>query len=143
VGLSSEASLIVASSDLRIVQLIRQAIVAADIQTARTFGRSQVRTDIAARRRIECGPCCDEQRQVEHLPPKIEPPDTIHLKSRVIVDSPAPEKQANPRVPITAPFLPPWKMLPWKIPPHKPAVIKKLVQQIDIKNKGSLIDLFI
>jgi hypothetical protein len=141
----TQAELIVALSDLQVVQLIRQAMAAADAATAKTFGPNNPQAAAArveARRQLVCGPCCEPRRNVQQ-PPKIEPRDTIHLKSRVILDSPAPAKEPAKPMHITAPFLPPWEMLPWKIPPTHPAKIKKFVQQIDIKNKGSLIDIFI
>ena len=139
----TQADLIVALSDLQVVQLIRQAIANADAATAKTLGSNNPQAaQIAARRRIDQVPLV-EPRRVIHQRPLIEPCDTIRLKSRIIVDPPASAKEPIKPVHITAPFLPPWKMLPWKTPPTHPAQIKKVVQQIDIKNKGSLIDIFI
>jgi hypothetical protein len=143
VDLITQADLIVAVSDLKAVQLIRQAIAAADAATAKTLGPNTLQAQrIAARRRLECRPFC-EPRRIERLQSKIEPRDTIHLQSRIVADPPAPAKEPRKPLHITAPFLPPWEMLPWKTTPQRPTIIKKVVQQIDIKNKGSLIDIFI
>jgi hypothetical protein len=141
VDLSTQAALIVATADLQVVQSVLQAIHAADAATAKTLGPNTLQATSIATRRFERAECIERRTVREN--PKIEPRDTVHLQSRIVMDAPAPAKEPRKPMHITAPFLPPWEMLPWKIPSQHLAKIKKVVQQIDIKNKGSLIDIFI
>jgi len=142
VDFSAQAALITATADLLVVRSIIGAIRAADAATARTLGTSNDRVTIDDRRHLEPTPRI-EPRRVFHPTPRIEPRETIHIQSRVICDPPPPCSEPIKPIHITAPFQPPWKILPWKTPIQPRAQIKVVVHKLDIKNKGSLIDVFI
>jgi hypothetical protein len=142
VGLEAQAALIVAAFDLKVVQSLRQAIALADLNSAKERGPLTPDANIGPRRNLQPMPRI-EQRRVFHPTPRIEPRETIHVQSRVISDPPAPASQPVTPCHFANPFQPPWKILPWNSPIPPTPVIKLVQHRLDIKNKGSLIDIFI
>jgi len=144
VGLEALASLIVASSELKLVELLRDAIRTADLSSAKVPGESTV----------ESCPCqCDrfesqavfEPRLHFRSTPVYEPPQVIHPAPRLAPEPPcrAPAPCPEHHKPIPNYIQPPWAILPWQTPPQPAAQIKVVVHRPDIVNKGSLIDFFI
>jgi hypothetical protein len=150
VGVADIPSLIVASADLRVVQLLRDAIRTADIQSGRGqpvsgLGpapthierrfRVQPETEILPRKRIEPEPRI-EPRQV------IRPADQFEPRECDLV--PVPVECYRPCT-TRSPVEPPWKVLPWEMPIdcRVPPRVKAVVRPPDIIHKGSLIDFFI
>jgi len=149
VALDARVELIVAALDLKLVQLLRDAIRT----TAMAAGKGQPVSGLGpapnaglfeSRRRVEPQPVFEPRKHI-HPTPRFEPRPVIHLTPRV-VDPPAcvcpPVEPEKPR--ITKPFMvPPWKLLPWEQPPRPALSIKVIRRKPDIVRKGSLIDCFI
>jgi hypothetical protein len=150
------ASLIVATFDLKEVQLVRDAIRTADISS----GKGQPVSKIGP------APNNFDQRFHFHPEPKIEPrrhihPDPVIEPRRHIrpvdrfepsnaLGGKAPDVIVIP-VPVPCPkhhghtIQPPWKVLPWQQEPapHVAPKIKVVVKPPDIALKGTLLDCFI
>lgn len=146
----SSIDAIVATLDLQLVRLLRDAMHVADVSSAKADGSDSFRNDFRSDR--------FEQRPVIHPEPRYEPRRVIHPEPRyeprpVIHPTPRIEEQNNncpppccepgPCEKTKSPLLPPWKTLPCDIKVPAPVQIKMIVQHPDIHHKGSLIDLFI
>lgn len=145
VGFETQAQLIVAAADLKLVRLLRQAMNPAATGPVAGIGPAPTavcRGVVEPRIRIEPEPRI-EPRQVHHPDPRIEPRPVIHPAPRV-VDPPraAPLEPEQPSR-LSCPIQPPWKVRVWDMPLPPTPRIKLVVQQPDIVSKGSLIDLFI
>jgi hypothetical protein len=141
---AGEASLIVAKMDLTLVQLLRGAMQTVD-QGGSTTNRRQDCFESQAdchRFRDHCPPII-APRQVIHPKPLILPRQIIHQQPLVeqCPSSIAPGPLCTR--PKKSPFPAPWDVLPWKIPIPPPAKIKQVIHRTDVKNKGSLLDMFI
>lgn len=145
----SQVNLIVAALDLRLVQLIRGAMAAADAASGKGLpgalgiGPSPDRFEFSPRQHVQPEPVI-EPRQRLHPTPLIEPRPVFHPTVRVesqVVAAPAePEK---PRI-APSPIQPPWKTLPWKnCPPPPIQKIKMALRPVDVGKKGSVFDVFI
>ncbi len=141
--------LIVAALDLKLVQLLRGAMRAADIAS----GRGQAATplgpapDPEPQRRFHYTPePVIEPRRHFHPSPIYERPLVIHLRPRFVepppIPLPAPMEPESPHKP-KSPFVPPWKLLPWENAPQTIQVIKVVKRTPDIVRKGTLLDCFI
>ena len=141
-------SLLVASLDLQLVRLVRDAMAtpAGSGEPASGLGpaptiierrfRIEPEPEILPRKRIEPEPYV-EPRRVVHLPDRFEPSD----RDGVL---PPPYECYRPQT--RSPIEPPWKVLPWEEPaccPPPPPKIKVVVPPPDVVHKGSLIDFFI
>ena len=149
------ASLVVATFDLKEVQLVRDAIRTADISS----GKGQPVSKIGP------APNNFDRRFHFHPEPKIEPRRHIHpepvIEPRRHIRPPDSFEPSHGRrveppnvvvIPVPVPcakhghtIQPPWKVLPWQQEPapHVPPKIKVVVKPPDIALKGTLIDCFI
>jgi len=149
VDFAGAASLIAATLDLKMVQSVIGAMRAADRASARCghFGPcgqfDAIENQRICRRFILHPTPRIEPRPVIHPTPRILPRPVIHPQPRVEPQPPPVAPDFHCRPSKICPFPPPWKILPWKmpIPPH--VQIKRVVHHTDVKNKGSLIDMFI
>lgn len=144
----SVASLAVASLDLQVVQLLRDAIRTADLAGG-VIGASGLR--ILERDRV-----IDEailRREHFHPTPKFEPRPTYHptprFEARPVyherVDCVSPSDTSG-KTELAAvdrtPLPPPWKTPVWKMPLQPAPMVKVHIHRTDVHNKGSLLDLF-
>lgn len=143
--IDTRISLLVAAMDLRVVQLLRDAIRTADTSGHAPGGLPFTSTPAAR----------FEPRPVVHPTPRFAPRPVIHptlqFAPRPVVH-PAPQYQTNDVGPGTPekpprlhlPFEPVWKQLPpVRHPAQSSAKIKVVRRPPDIVHKGSLLDLFI
>jgi hypothetical protein len=152
---SDLASLVVATFELKEVQLVRDAIRTADISS----GKGQPVSKIGP------APNNFDRRFHFHPEPKIEPRRHIHpepvIEPRRHIRPPDRFEPSGPRrveppdvvvipVPVPCPkrghtIQPPWKVLPWQQEPAPRVApkIKVVVKPPDIALKGTLIDCFI
>jgi hypothetical protein len=157
VGLDSVASLVVASLDLQVVRLLRDAIRTTELSDNRRRGPLDA-----------AGVPAEVPRPVEHIHPVpvVEPVEHIHPQPileprRVIHQRPEvlpPDAAVCPPCCTGAfvdpcaksPIEPPWKVLPWDprggcapLSPPPAKVVKRVIRPPDIVHKGTLIDFFI
>jgi hypothetical protein len=146
VTIAGAASLISATLDLKMVQSVIAAMRAADRASDRcepcgTFDSIAPRNDC---RRFHLHPTpFIEPRPVLHPTPRILPRPVLHPQPRVELQPPPVAPDPHCHSSCKSPFPPPWKVLPWKIPIPPPVQIKQVIHRTDVKNKGSLIDMFI
>lgn len=151
--MDSAASLVVASLDLQLVRLLRDAIRTADLSSGGACcppgaGSLPPAAIVEPRRRIEPEPVYEPRRHI-HPTPRYEPRRVVRLPGSDAAspacaccpDATAPTPPASSKSPIE----PPWKVLPWEeLPPCPPAkIVKVAVAPPDSVRKGKLIDLFI
>jgi hypothetical protein len=142
VGLESNIALVVASLDLKLVQLLRQAIRVTDLAGAKENGSLTPTISILPRRHIEPTPLIVPRRHI-HPQTLYEPRPVIHPRPRV---EPAPPICPPPETcchQSKSPFVPPWKVMPWENPPQPALKVKVIKLPPDIVRKGSLIDCFL
>ncbi|MDB5290173.1 MAG: hypothetical protein JWL69_1414 [Phycisphaerales bacterium] len=152
--LATSASLIVATLDLQVVQLLRAAIRTADLtgQAGRQSSATVLPTVEHRRHDTFHEVCCEcEPRRNICCSPVYKPRRVIHPTPRIEFRHAAPrycdpcDKPGAPE-PVAAtpsPIQPPWKTLPWQEPPRTTIKVKRVEHRTDIINKGSLIDYFI
>ena len=131
--------MVVASLDLKLVQLLRQAMQGVP---------GAAGTTITPANRIE-------PRPVVHPAPRIEPRPTIHpaphfedrlvYRPNRIEPSLAISAPTDPELPRTAksPIQPPWKILPWQNPPPPQPKLKIVFKPPDLLAKGTIFDVFV
>jgi hypothetical protein len=146
VGLdSNNVALLLAALDLKLVQLVRGAMRAADEAAGKELGALVREPEFQPRQVIHPEPRY-EPRPVIHPEPRYEPRPVIHPAPRVVEPPPAvccpPGPEHKPRI-TPSPFVPPWKVLPWENPPQPLLKVKVIKLKPDIVRKGSLIDCFI
>ena len=135
---SASVSLALATLDLKLVQLVRGAMAAAD---------GQAKSNL-----IHPAPTPEPRRHI-HPEPHFESRPVHHPEpyfARRPVHHPEPRFEAHP-VPVDpevvrkhpCPLDPPWKILPWQAAPKVAPKIKIVLHRPDIRNKGTLIDTFI
>ena len=150
-SLDSRVSLIVASLDLQLTRLLRQAIRTADISSGR--GQPVASIGPAPTAPPTRGSTTDptpeiEPRQRIHPTPRFEPRPIIGLcscDSRDVNPSlPPPEFPRMPEQPrlVKSPFEPPWKQLPWENPAAPIQKIKVVHRPPDLQKTGTVFDLF-
>ena len=146
--LESSVNLLVAALDLKLVQLVRGAMRAADAQGGPGADRLIVPTPvIEPRRRFHPGAAIEPRPHVRPEP-RIEPratvrPDNIEAaRCQPTVEVAPADKKSS-----ASPIQPPWKVLPWETPPaersrpvHK---VKVVIGPPDMCSRGNVIDLFI
>jgi hypothetical protein len=147
VDLGAASSLLVASLDLQLVRLVRDAMATPAGSGEPASGLGPAPTIVERRFRIEPEPEILPRRRIEPEP-YVEPRRVIHLTDRF--------EPADP-VPVAVPFEcykpckrspiePPWAVLPWEerfSPLAAPPKIKVVAPPPDVIHKGSLIDFFI
>jgi len=146
VSLEANANLLVAALDLKLVQLLRGAIRAAD-QGARSGLPFQLTPTPEPRPHIHPQPVFEprphihptpyfERRPVYHPTPRYEQAKLAckcQEPQEVVVNKPAVEQ----------PLSPPWKTKPWENPPQPAPKVKVTKYRPDIVHKGSLLDFFV
>ena len=140
-GLDSHVELLVAALDLKLVQLLRDAIRTTDLSGARENGNLAPEVRIEQRRHIHPEPLIEPRRHI-HPEPRYEPRPVIHPTPRV-EPSPPVCLPAEVRRAHKSGLVPPWKVLPWENPPQPSQKVKVIKIKPDIVRKGSLIDCFI
>jgi hypothetical protein len=150
VRLESSVNLLVATLDLKLVQLLRGAMRAADRQGP--AGRGQLihpAPTIEPRRHFHPEPKFEPRPHV-HPEPAFDPRPRLHVPGYLRGAECCPNSPASqPIVPKspTSPIQPPWKVLPWENPPAmRPRPLQKVKLMIgrpDISPKGTVIDVFI
>ena len=146
-SLATNVSLIVAELDLKLVQLVRGAMRAADAASGKAGGLSACPIRPAAvfepRPRLHPTPLIEPRPRI-HPTPRFEPRPVIHPQV-VIEDSlvVACDGQGKKDTKHPSPIQPPWAVLPWQTPSQPKPIIKRFISRTDIKTKGSLLDLFI
>jgi hypothetical protein len=138
----SSVGLIVAQLDLQLVQLLRGAM-APKVPPGGVGCPAGVRFN--PRRVIDPTPRI-EPRKVHEPEPRFEPRKVHEPEPRFVPPPPAPCEPWSCDAPRKSPcpIEPPWKKLPWHVPPPPPAIeVKQIRYQPDIPHKGSLIDFFI
>jgi hypothetical protein len=151
-GLGS-SSLIVATANLTVVNLLRQAITAGDQAAAAAARPLDGGNSFSADRDIQSSPPCQRPRQLQSAP-VAAPAKALHTLPRLTAPpatAPSPSSDhssAIPHVNRAAPaippvFQPPWHVLPWPQHSAPDPRIKIIPAQPDILIKGLLIDLFI
>ena len=146
VGLDSNVALLVAALDLKLVQLVRGAMAAADAGAAKHLGKLVGPAPAIAPRPVLHPQPRIEPREVIHPTPRIEPREVLHPAPRVVEPPPVyccppcPPERARCTPPV---FVPPWKVVPWENPPQPLPNVKLIKPKPDIVRKGSLIDCFI
>lgn len=146
-ALESRVDLLVAALDLKVVQLVRQAIRAAD-QQARHPGLPGPAPSTEPRPVIQPQPRFDP-RPVIHPTPRFEPRPVVHPQPRIEPDRLNCDRRSDSqevvvrKSPTELPLQPPWKTAPWenRMPPAPK--IKLARPHPDIIHKGALLDFFI
>jgi hypothetical protein len=147
-AIASSASLIVALSDLKLVQSVIGAMRAADRNVAAEASSTVTAGTPAATytpAQTHLSPVVEPRQHIYSLP-VIEPRTTIHVAPRIeLTPAPTPAPcpcDSHPRK--TEPtFQPPWHVLPWPQHDNEVRRIKSVVAPPDILVKGLLIDLFV
>ena len=141
--LATRSSLIVASLDLQLVRLLRDAIRTADIAGGKfddfPLGASsnQLNAVPLPRDRFEPTPYF-EPRKTIHPTPRFEARPVYHEQ----IELPALESSDKSTL-SHSPLPPPWKTPVWQMPIQPAQVVKVHMHRTDVHNKGSLIDLFL
>ena len=151
-GTDALPSLLVASLDLKLVQLLRAAMNG----DKPVSGLGPAPNNVERRFHIHPEPTIERRFHI-HPEPRIEPREVIRLPDRFestgpgcdddVVLVPVPVECYKPCK--RAVIEPPWKVLPWEDRPGSCEArpvgpkIKIVVQPPDIAHKGSLIDFFI
>ena len=140
-GLDSNIALIVASLDLKLVRLLRDAIRTTDLAGAQSRGSLTPEVQFGTRRHIEPTPAIEPRRHI-HPTPRIEARPVIHPQARV--EAAPPIVYPEPEMPkkSMSPFVPPWKVMPWENPPQPLLKVKLIKSKPDTVRKGSMIDCF-
>jgi hypothetical protein len=143
VSVEAHIELLVATLDLKLVQLIRDAMRVADLAGARQRDKLAPAATFEPRRHIHPEPYFEPRRHY-HPTPVFEPREHISLRPRVEPCPPIllPCEPVSPRrhEPV---FRPPWKVMPWENPPQPALKVKVVKLKPDIVRKGSLIDCFL
>jgi hypothetical protein len=147
-------NLLVATLDLQLIKLLRDAIRTADIHGAAASKSGRPGDSFEPRRHLQP----EAQilpRQRFHPTPRIEPRQVIHPAP--IIRQPVamaacepPPALPEPDPPLQhhccascSPIQPPWKVLHWQNPPAPRPVVKVVLRRPDIVHRGAMIDFFI
>jgi hypothetical protein len=142
-SLQTEASLIVAAFDLKVVQLLRDAIRTADLSQAGKGSSNSPAAIFEQRPHIHPTPIYEPRPHV-HPTPVYEARPVIHPHPRVEQVElgccqtclPTPMKLENP-------IQPPWKILPWENAVQPRQTVKIHLIHTDVVHKGTVLDLFV
>jgi hypothetical protein len=142
-GLESQAALLVAASDLKVVRLLRAAMGTGICRATPLGPAPNPRFDgFEPRPKIDPTPRI-EPRRVIHPTPRFEPRPVLHPRPRVEpLPITAPVEPEQP-IRVRSPIEPPWKQLPWETPVAPRPQIKLIVRQPDTVSKGMLLDMFL
>jgi hypothetical protein len=142
VGIEAHVELLVAALDLKLVQLIRDAMRVADIAGARELGVLEPAATFEPRRHFHPEPVIEPRRHF-HPTPYFEPREHIHPRA-VVVPPPVIVLPCEPPAKHHEPvFQPPWKVMPWENPPQPAVKVKVIKLKPDIVRTGSLLDCFL
>ena len=145
-SLQTEASLIVATMDLSVVQLLRQAIRTADLSSAINQQSAAPASSLRVepRRRIHPEPVIEPRTHV-HPSPTYEPRPVIRRHARVGLEGRVCGTEVPQACPMKLgnPIQPPWRILPWENPVQTRQTVKIHLIHTDVINKGTLLDLFV
>jgi len=147
VGIESRVDLLVAALDLKLVQLVRQAMRAADQHRGGSLPLGPAPSP-EPRPRIHPEAQFDPRRVI-HPTPRFEPRPVIHPEPRFEQERLACDRRADTREvvvhtsPAELPLQPPWKTIPWENPAPPAPKIKVARPHPDIIHKGLLLDFFI
>ena len=150
-GLDTAVSLIVASLDLQLVRLLRDAIRTTELSdpscACGPAGHpSHNSVGHQSRPVLTPEPVIEPPLHL-HSSPIIEPREVIRLDPEVLPPDPALCPDFTADFNRASPIEPPWKVLPWERaePPACPPVkvVKRVLPPPDIAHKGTLIDFFI
>jgi len=145
-SLQTQAELIVAGFELKVVQLVRGAMLAADLQGQRDALRVPAPT-IEPRPHLHPDVVV-EPRQHLRPAPVYENPQIIRQKVRVAlqpIDCTHAIPQSADATPTktTSPIQPPWKVLPWPQPISSRQTVKVHRLHTDVSHRGAMLDLFV
>lgn len=142
-ALDSTISLLVASLDLKLVQLIRDAIRVTDISGAANRHGIIPEPEFLPRRHYEPTPEIEPRRHY-HPTPVYEARPVIHPCPRVEPAPPIiyPEVQQDKPRKSLSPLPAPWQTPLWENPPQPLLKVKLIKSKPDTVTKGSLIDCF-
>ena len=136
-------SAIVATLDLKLVQMLRAAMADHGTKAATALGPRP--NDVEPRKRFDPEPEIEPRQRIQPTP-RIEPRRVYHPTPRYVANAepPPPVCDASPSEPDPGrcKIQPPWKVRPWETPVPMKSEVKVIVVRPDIVNKGSLIDLF-
>ena len=142
-GIDSGVNLLVASLDLQLVRLLRDAIRTADLSSGKGAGIGGAagvgpRPVATPTPRIESRPVIHPTLRIEPRmsahPVKPEPPVDV-----VVISTHEPEQSRIKQSPIQ----PPWKVLPWEKPSEPEPKLKVIQRRPDVPVKGTVFDVFI
>jgi len=140
----SNASLIIAIAQVKVVDGIIKAIQAADANSRAQLPTVAVRpTDSFHKGPALHAPPRYAPRVVVHPTPRYLPRPVMHPKARVEPQGPLLVSHKTSKPDITPPPPAPYMNQPWQQPVTPPPVIKVMVRQPDTNTKGTLIDLFV
>ena len=144
-GLESTVNLLVASLDLKLVQLLRGAMAVADVNAAATAppcGQTPRFSDVyEPRRHVEPEPVYEPRRHI-HPAPRIEPRPLLQPATRLANEPCDCAEYAAPKG-SKCPIEPPWKVLPWENPPPLPPTVKYVIHWPDTaRSKGAFVNVF-
>ena len=148
----SSVNLLVASLDLKLVRLLREAMRAADdrggVDRNSLIGPAAM---VEPRPQIRPEPVVEPR--LHHHPEPVFEPRPVHRPAEPSATPPTcgcPASAELPRAEVKlsgSPIQPPWKVLPWQNPPaERPRPVQKVklvIGRPDICNKGGVIDFFI
>lgn len=145
-NLDAQVSLVVAALDLKLVQLLRGAIRAAD-QGARSNLPFELTPTPEPRRHIHPEPTFEPRPHI-HPTPRFEPRPVYHPtpryeQAKLDCDRTGPVEVVVYKPIIEQPLRPPWKIMPWENPPQPAPKVKVTLYRPDIVHKGSLLDFFV
>jgi hypothetical protein len=146
--IESSVAMLVATSNLKMVEGVISAMRAADAASAAHGGPLGAGTTDNARNQIHPEPRY-EPRRVIHPTPLYEPRIVFHPTARIETQELAYDRNGGPAVvviekaPSELPLQPPWKTAPWKNSPEAAPKIKLTRSHPDICHKGLLMDFFI
>jgi hypothetical protein len=144
-----QADLVVATMQLNLVRLLRQAMRTADLAAGAEARDCFVPCADPLHRRLFCHRLlCEERferRLVIHPEPLYERRPVIHPTPRVeqmMLECPAPTMPPPAKTPN--PIQPPWAVLPWPKCSSQPRQPVKLHRcHTDVVNRGTMLDLFV
>lgn len=128
--------------DLKVVQLIRGAMAAADGQGAGGLGAATRPVDRFEPRKVIHPTPRYEARTIYHPTPRYEARPVLHPTPRV--EEAAPPAETTPKGTCVNPAAPPpWLEPSWNRPVPPVPTVKIIQHHTDIQNKGSLLDMFV
>ena len=143
-SLQTQAALVVAAFDLKVVQLLRDAIRTADLSSAANNVGAVPAATLEPRRHIHADPVYEPRVHI-HPAPIYQARPVIHQKPRVELEAIAGWRAFSPIKPMHGenPIQPPWKVLPWENAVQPRQTVKIHLIHTDVVHKGTVLDLFV